>query len=112
MPHRSRTFYSVVRGWTYVTTPPSPARKLFERLVSPGPGWSDRESNHEPRTRDHGHMSTPLSPMTDRRPEGDPGEMHAPRSPAEPAAWTQRGPGHPLPLAAPRPYEPPVSALG
>jgi hypothetical protein len=55
-------------------------------------------------------MDMPLQPIPDRRAEGDPGEMRAPRGADEPAAWTQRGPAPPL--AAPRPYEPPVAALG
>jgi hypothetical protein len=55
-------------------------------------------------------MDMPSQPIPNRRPEVDGGETLAPRSEAEPAAWTQRVPTHPS--AVPRPYEPPVSALG
>ncbi|HZW31090.1 MAG TPA: hypothetical protein VFF52_10310 [Isosphaeraceae bacterium] len=52
----------------------------------------------------------PVSPIPDHRAEGDAGALPGPCGPAEPAAWTQRGPAQPQ--AAPRPYEPPLSALG
>jgi len=56
-------------------------------------------------------MDTPLQPIPDRCAECEQGEILAPSTEAaEPAAWTQRAPAHPM--ATPRPYEPPVSALG
>jgi hypothetical protein len=55
-------------------------------------------------------MDTPLPPTPDRRAEGDHGEILAPRTEVEPIAWTQRAAAQSM--AAPRPYEPPVSALG
>ena len=56
-------------------------------------------------------MDMPLQSTSDPRAEGDPGDRGAPHGPAEPAAWTQRGPAPAHPAAEPRPYEPPIAAL-
>jgi hypothetical protein len=55
-------------------------------------------------------MDTPDQPIPDPCPEGVAGATLAPRAEAESDAWEQRAPAQPT--AAPRPYEPPISALG
>jgi hypothetical protein len=55
-------------------------------------------------------MDNPPQPISGGNPEGDHGDPLVPRGEAEPATWTQRA--APLPATAPRPYEPPITALG
>src|SRR4029077_2131911 len=55
-------------------------------------------------------MDTPTQPIPDQHAEGDQGEILVLRGEAEIDAWEQRTPARSIP--APRPYEPPVSALG
>src|SRR5262245_30621484 len=54
-------------------------------------------------------MDTPPQPIPNRRAEGDDREAVARRDDAECGAWAQRAPARPV--AAPLPYEPPLSAL-